>query len=55
MGQGAPPAVDATGSVDFGSIDEFRIASPHYVLVGDFGGISLECLTVPRLGWGPEG
>lgn len=35
--QGAPPAVDATGQIDYGHIDSFEWHDGQFVLVGDWG------------------
>lgn len=40
-GQGGPPATDANGEQDLGSIDEFEIADNRYTMSGDFGRIQL--------------
>lgn len=39
--QGAPPARDATGEIDFGNIDSFEWDDAGYVLQGDWGRIEL--------------
>jgi hypothetical protein len=38
-GQGAPPAIDASGERDFGHIDSFEWEDQLYVLAGDWGRI----------------
>ena len=38
-GQGAPPAVDASGELDFGHIDSLEWDDERYVLTGDWGQI----------------
>lgn len=35
--QGAPPARDATGEIDYGSIDHLQIVTTKSRVVGDFG------------------
>ncbi|WP_241975561.1 MULTISPECIES: hypothetical protein [unclassified Cryobacterium] len=40
-GQGAVPAVDATGEPDYGSIDALEASEDGYVLEGDFGRIAV--------------
>ena len=40
-GQGAVPAVDVTGEPDFGTVDSFDVDGETYVLIGDFGRISV--------------
>jgi hypothetical protein len=37
--QGAPPATDASGEIDFGHIDSFEWEDGHYLLAGDWGRI----------------
>lgn len=39
--QGAPPATDATGEVDFGNIDSFEWDRSGYSLEGDWGRMEL--------------
>ena len=39
--QGAPPARDATGEIDFGNIDSFEWDDSRYVLQGDWGRMEL--------------
>jgi len=39
--QGTPPAKDATGEVDYGSIDSLEVEGQLYVMTGDFGRISV--------------
>jgi hypothetical protein len=39
--QGTPPAKDATGELDYGSIDSFEVDGDLYVVTGDFGRISV--------------
>ncbi|MFD5079376.1 hypothetical protein [Streptomyces sp. NPDC058371] len=41
VGQGTPPAKDATGELDYGSIDSFEVDGDLYVMTGDFGRISV--------------
>ncbi|MEU5320374.1 hypothetical protein AB0G67_27040 [Streptomyces sp. NPDC021056] len=42
-GQGViKPAVDASGTVDFGSVDSLTRHDTHYQLLGDWGEIKLE-------------
>ena len=41
-GQGAPPAVDATGQPDFGSFDQFEVEGAGCRLSGDFGLIEVQ-------------
>ena len=41
-GQGAPPAVEATGQPDFGSFDQFEVDGARYRLSGDFGLITVD-------------
>jgi hypothetical protein len=36
-GQGAPPALDASGEIDFGHIDSFEWEDDTFVLEGDWG------------------
>jgi hypothetical protein len=38
-GQGAPPAIDASGESDFGHIDSFEWEDGRYVINGDWGRI----------------
>ncbi|MHA7132602.1 hypothetical protein [Oerskovia turbata] len=40
--QGAPPAVDTSGTPDFGSFDQFDVSDGTYTLGGDFGQIVVE-------------
>lgn len=37
--QGWPPAVDASGESDYGTIDSMKIDGDRYVMAGDFGEI----------------
>ena len=39
--QGAPPARDATGEVDYGNIDSFAWDTASYLLEGDWGHMEL--------------
>lgn len=39
--QGTPPARDATGELDYGSIDSLEMEGNLYVMTGDFGRISV--------------
>jgi hypothetical protein len=39
--QGAPPATDATGERDYGSVDALRETDDAYVVEGDFGHIAV--------------
>ena len=38
-GQGSVPAIDATGELDYGSIDSLRVIDDAYTVEGDFGRI----------------
>jgi len=38
-GQGARPAIDASGELDFGHLDSFEWKDGRYVLMGDWGSI----------------
>lgn len=51
--QGAPPAVDANGELDYGHIDHLRRDSDMFELEGDWGRI---CVSAPsvRLVLGPD-
>jgi hypothetical protein len=40
--QGSPPAVDATGEVDYGNIDTFSLEASTYQLSGDWGLMRLQ-------------
>jgi hypothetical protein len=39
--QGTPPAKDATGELDYGTVDSLVVEGNLYVLTGDFGRISV--------------
>ncbi|WP_019137607.1 hypothetical protein [Cellulomonas massiliensis] len=39
--QGRPPARDATGEIDYGSVDTLLIGDDRHSLVGDFGNIEV--------------
>lgn len=39
--QGTPPARDATGQLDYGSIDSLDVNGSLYAITGDFGRISV--------------
>lgn len=53
--QGAPPAKDASGSLDYGNIDYMEIPEPgHYRLGGDFGVIDIRAISEPVLSWVPD-
>ena len=54
-GQGRPPGVDASGEIDYGSIDEFDVQGGRYRLVGDFGEIVLTNPSAPSLVWQDTG
>ena len=41
-GQGAPPAIDASGTVDYGTIDALRRVGGVTYLEGDFGMVQVE-------------
>ncbi|GAQ74382.1 hypothetical protein ACKI1I_14100 [Streptomyces turgidiscabies] len=42
--QGTPPAKDATGELDYGSIDSLEVNGNLYTITGDFGHISVTAL-----------
>lgn len=44
-GQGNPPAVDATGEIDYGSIDSMYAQGPLFSLSGEWGKIQVESHT----------
>ncbi|MEE4490881.1 hypothetical protein [Streptomyces sp. BE230] len=44
LDQGAPPARDATGELDYGSFDSFEVEENLYVMTGDFGHITVTAL-----------
>ncbi|WP_079178168.1 hypothetical protein [Streptomyces mangrovisoli] len=39
--QGTPPAVDATGELDYGNIDSLTVEGDAYGMEGDFGRITI--------------
>ncbi|GAA3885876.1 hypothetical protein ACFYWH_42200 [Streptomyces sp. NPDC003737] len=39
--QGTPPAKDATGELDYGTVDSLEVEGNLYVMTGDFGRISV--------------
>jgi hypothetical protein len=39
--QGAPPALDASGEIDYGHIDDFRWDDNAYELAGEWGQMSI--------------
>ncbi|MFI6875773.1 hypothetical protein ACIBL6_20295 [Streptomyces sp. NPDC050400] len=39
--QGIPPAKDATGELDYGTVDSLEVAGNLYVMTGDFGRIAV--------------
>lgn len=41
VGQGLPPARDASGESDYGGVDSFEFDRDSYRIVGDFGEISV--------------
>jgi hypothetical protein len=49
--QGNEPAVDASGEVDYGSLDVVEFDEKGWVLLGDFGKISLLSPTPPSVQW----
>ncbi|QDP94742.1 hypothetical protein FOE78_01355 [Microlunatus elymi] len=50
--QGAPPATDASGDHDYGSIDEFEVEEGNFTLTGDFGTVRLTS-AAPQIVWAP--
>ncbi|WP_159072311.1 hypothetical protein [Streptomyces sp. CMB-StM0423] len=48
VGQGAPPATDASGTPDFGSVDSMTRIDDGYQILGDWGEINLQS-TMPTL------
>jgi hypothetical protein len=49
--QGDEPAVDASGEVDYGSLDVVEFDDKAWVIMGDFGKISLLSSTSPYVQW----
>ncbi|MEU5596570.1 hypothetical protein [Streptomyces sp. NPDC020298] len=39
--QGAPPAKDASGELDYGTVDSLEVDGDLYIMTGDFGRISV--------------
>lgn len=54
-GQGRPPGIDASGEIDYGSIDVLDVEGSRYHLVGDFGEIVLRSCSPPSLVWTSTG
>ena len=48
-GQGGRPAVDASGELDYGSIDTFAHDGDLYTLAGDFGRIEVTTRGSPEV------
>jgi hypothetical protein len=44
--QGRPPAIDATGGIDYGTVDSFDRRGDTYSVDGDFGRIKVEARAV---------
>jgi hypothetical protein len=42
VGQGAPPAVDASGEQDYGHVDSFEWEEAQFVICGDWGRLDVE-------------
>ncbi|WP_369244356.1 hypothetical protein [Streptomyces sp. R41] len=47
--QGTPPARDASGEIDYGTIDEFTWIAGEFALVGDWGRIQVNSHQTPKL------
>lgn len=44
-GQGTPPSTDASGTIDYGNIEEFEATEDTVTLQGDFGQLEIESTT----------
>ncbi|MEV6237828.1 hypothetical protein [Lentzea sp. NPDC051838] len=42
IGQGLPPARDASGELDYGGVDSFELNDGFYRIRGDFGEVSVQ-------------